>query len=299
LRRSFIETRYRIGGVVIALVCRDVRAGGRNQRFSCPEPGYAAFLTDAEPDVVVESRVGSLPDLGAWEPVFDSNAVWRLYRQDGRWAVQLSSPERGAYRVGIFSSGFLNGEIHSTGDSAAVPEPFPLQFPLAELLMIHLLACGRGLLLHACAVRDGDDGVLFAGVSGAGKSTMASLWREHSGATLLSDDRVILREHEDGFWIYGTPWHGDAGAASPERARLRRIFLLRHGPENRAIPLLEAQAGAALLVRAFPTFWDPPGMEFTLQLMDRLSRGTPAYALDFVPDGSVVKYVRSLSEQHP
>jgi len=289
--------RFSIGGLVIALVCRNVPWDNRDQGFPFLEPGHAAFLTGEAPDVVLESRLGALPDLAAWEPVFESNGVWRLYRQDGQWAVQLSAPVPGPYRVAIFSSGFLTGEIHSTAaETAAGQGRFALQYPLAEILMIHLLARGRGLLMHACAVRDGDDGVLFAGTSGAGKSTMTRLWREHTGATLLSDDRVILRQHDDGFWIYGTPWHGDAGAASPERAPLRRIFILNHGRENQAIRLSPAQASGALLVRSFPTFWDAPGMEFSLQLLDRLSRAVPVYGLDFVPDDRVVEYVRCLSE---
>ena len=240
---------------------------------------------------------GPLPDLAGWEPVFESNAVWRLYQRDGQWAVQLSSPVPGPYRVAVFSSGFLTGQIHSTAAEAAASQGrFALEYPLAEILMIHLLARGRGLLVHACAVRDGEDGVLFAGTSGAGKSTMARLWQEHTGATLLSDDRVILREHDDDFWIYGTPWHGDAGAASPERAPLRRIFILSHGRETRAVPLSQAQASAALLVRSFPTYWDPPGMEFSVRLLSRLSQATPVYTLEFTPDRDVIGYVRGFGE---
>jgi hypothetical protein len=260
---------------------------------------HAEFHTDEAPDVTLEARVGTLPDLAGWELAFDSKGVWQLYRRDERWAVRLSSPvpTPGPYRAAVFSGDFLRGEITTAAASFAISQdPFPLQYPLAEVLMIHLLARGRGLLMHACAVRDGDEGLLFAGTSGAGKSTMARLWRRHTGATLLSDDRVILRQHDDGFWIYGTPWHGDARAVSPERAPLRRVFILGHGRGNRAARLSPIQASAALLVRSFPTYWDLPGMEWSLQLLARLSQAAPIYDFDFVPDEGAIEYVRGLSE---
>jgi hypothetical protein len=245
--------------------------------------------------VVLRACPGPLPDVAGWEAVFESNAVWRLYRRDKQWAVQLSSPAAGTYRAAVFSSDFLAGQIHSSvAEGAADQGRFALQYPLAEVLMVHLLARGRGLLVHGCAVRDGDAGLLFAGTSGAGKSTMAGLWREQPRATLLSDDRVIVRQHEDGFWIYGTPWHGDARAASPERAPLRRIFLLAHGRENRAVRLSPVQASAALLVRSFPTHWDAQGMDFSVGLLGGLCEALPVYALKFAPDRGVIEYVRGL-----
>ena len=49
---------------------------------------------------------------------------------------------------------------------------------------------------------------------------------------VLSDERIILREEDGEIWMYGTPWHGDGHIAEPGRARLDRVFFLRHGPRN-------------------------------------------------------------------
>ena len=96
-----------------------------------------------------------------------------------------------------------------------------------------LLAQGRGVLLHASAVKVGGKGILFSGTSGAGKSTMASLWDGLENTTVLSDDRVIVREHSGQLWAYGTPWHGSARISSPEAVPLDRIFVLHHASTMR------------------------------------------------------------------
>ena len=63
-------------------------------------------------------------------------------------------------------------------------------------------------------------GHLFVGQSGAGKSTMARFWAGREGVRILSDDRIILRQIRGEIWMYGTPWHGEARHALPEKARL-------------------------------------------------------------------------------
>ena len=71
----------------------------------------------------------------------------------------------------------------------------PLSTPLDELLYGALLARGRGAEIHGCGLIDAHgNGLLFAGRSGAGKTTMARLWQDVPGTTILSDDRIILRK---------------------------------------------------------------------------------------------------------
>lgn len=150
------------------------------------------------------------------------------------------------------------------------------------------------VLLHACGVKDGERGLVFAGTSGAGKSTIARLWEGQEGISVLSDDHVIVRERDGQFWVYGTPWPGQGGMSTPEAATLERVFLVQHASENRAVPLGPLDGASGLLLRSFTTFWDVEGMAFTLDLLGQLSQKVPCYELGFVPDESVINFVRCL-----
>ena len=118
--------------------------------------------------------------------------------------------------------------------------------------MIHRLSRGEGVEVHAVGISDEQGrGHLFLGHSGAGKSTTARLWIDRPGVRILSDDRIILRVREGRIWMYGTPWHGDAGIASPDCAPLDEIYLLEHGARttkgshfHRAAPQLNSLRGA-------------------------------------------------------
>jgi hypothetical protein len=227
-------------------------------------------------------------------PLFDSGGSWAFHRVEGKPVIRTRTPKRDPRQVAVLDSDFQRGDIYCVGESWTRHDGHwpPLGYPLEEVLMINLLAQGRGVLLHAIAVKDGERGFLFAGTSGAGKSTMSTLWEGREGVTVLSDDRVIVREQEGRFWAYGTPWHGDARAASPDAVPLERVFLIQHASVNRALSLEPLDAASRLLVRSFPTFWDAEGMAFTLQFLGRLSQAVPCYELGFVPDRGVVDYVR-------
>ncbi len=286
-----LETRFSIGDLVIALISEP------DQGVFSIESSYAKFLTTAEPLVRLRHHFGPPPSLAGWKLLFDSKGVWQLFSQGDQFAVALSSPVFGSepYEVALFQSDYLSGDLYTSSDYFQ-PEKisFPLRYPLAEILMINLLGQGRGLLMHACGVNDHGRGLLFSGVSGAGKSTTARLWSAHSQAALLSDDRVILRHQPDGFWIYGTPWHGDAHIAAPLKVPLEKILVLRHAPHNQASRLRPFDLAARLFVRSFPPFWEPAGVQYSLQLLDEVSQAVPGFDFGFLPDAAALDAARTL-----
>ncbi|MBU0494841.1 MAG: hypothetical protein KKA73_27100 [Chloroflexi bacterium] len=288
------EIRLELGGVTYAVLPpnRDIEIDLRRR--------YRPFFTTKPPELALRVHYGPAPiaDLGA--PLFESGETWALYRIQNKLVIRMYSPEYDPYQIIILDADLRHGDIYCVGDIWLRPGPrvYPLGFPLEEVIFMNLLAQGRGVLLHACGVSLEGQGIIFAGTSGAGKSTTSNLWEGQPGVTLLSDDRVIVRKHDDGrFWVYGTPWHGDARAVSSDIVPLERIYVIYHAAENRAVRIAPADAASRLLVRAFPTFWDAEGMAYTLSVLGELSETVPCYELGFVPDQSIVDFVRCQAAQ--
>ena len=281
------EVKIFIGGFTIALISE------KDQGISITGESYKKFFTSKKAQIPLNVFYGWLPDFDDWNLIFDSGSVWKLYQHEDRWGIGMYSPafESGLYKAAIFKQDFYSGDIFLP-NSNMITNLVPYAYPLPEVHMVNLLSQRNGVLVHACAIKDGDRGLLFAGTSGAGKSTTADLWRLKENITILSDDRVILRKHEGRFWIYGTPWHGSGRFASPNAVPLTRIYFLKQAPENQLLALNPVDAHTKMLVRSFPTYWDSAGMDFTLGFLDELVREVPCYELGFVPQDSVVDFVR-------
>lgn len=259
---------------------------------------FALFrAVDGPVDASVGAGWGDLSDeRGGAELLFDSGALWQLFRETDGYLWRFQTPYFGAtpYKIARFNQDYSQGTV-------TLHRPFfkegvgvnPLEYPLDELLMLNLLAQGRGVEIHSCGIVDeAGNGYLFAGQSGAGKTTTARLWEARGGISILSDDRIIVRRIDGEFWIYGTPWHGEGELARPERARLKRIFFLQHGERNELTPLGGAEASARLFSCSFPTFYQRDGLAFTLSFFDELTSSVPTFELSFVPDQGAVDFIR-------
>lgn len=283
--------RAKIGNIVFAL------SADQSARSVWLEQAYQDFLCTDEPEVTIHVYTNGLPPLPLRDDnkIFDSQMVWSLYRVDGCHVFAMRSPvfSPQPYQLAVFDADFRHGEVYSTPpQTPGSPLPNPLEFPLSEVLMICLLAQGRGLMVHACGVEDGGCGYLFAGNSTHGKTTMARLWRDQ--ATILNDDRIVLRQREGRFWMYGTPWHGEYSDVSPQGVPLDRVFFLHHAPANGACRVAGAVAAAGLLTCCFPPLWDAAGMRFTLDFCAQLAAAVHSYDLGFVPDKRIVDLVRCM-----
>ncbi|OGW14011.1 MAG: hypothetical protein A3G93_01430 [Nitrospinae bacterium RIFCSPLOWO2_12_FULL_45_22] len=294
------ELKLEIGGITI-------RVASAKNLYLKVDPAHELFLVqDTQCDFILQVNSPPAPNWQSKEVIYLSKGLWSLYRIEGKFLIILCSPAPGSfpYQAVIFDEGLKDGELYiqPTNNYSVfdLPPPTltttpilinPFTYPLEELLMVMLLSRRSGLIIHACGINYNGRGILFAGTSGAGKSTLANICGGKD-MSLLSDDRIIVRSIGDRFWMYGTPWHGDARACSPERVPLEKIYLLRHDYENQIVPLPIMDAASRLLVCSFPPFYEKRGMEDTLDLLERLVKHVAVFELRFVPDDSVLASIK-------
>jgi hypothetical protein len=297
--RSAYCTCFSVGGI-------SLRVAGDHKADVSLIPSLLPFRTEIE-NADIRIQVERVADLRrtSLRPVFDSQSVWSLYQGEAHFQFDFSTPVR---RTNPYKRLVVDRHFHRARlllvDQASEREPLPppLEYPVDEVLITHRLTRENAIQLHGVGIV-GPDGVnnLFVGHSGAGKSTTARLWTSLHDVKILSDDRIILRENPGRdlqprddcrqIFMYGTPWHGEACFASPERAPLHRIFILEHGRGNVLTRLTKSRAVGELFARAFVPFHRHEYIESALSFLEQLVESIPCYRYDFEPDARAVEKI--------
>lgn len=161
------------------------------------------------------------------------------------------------------------------------------------LRIIHSLILARegGLLVHAAsAVRNGR-AFLFAGVSGAGKTTISRL--APADATLLTDEISYLRGDGDSYIAHGTPFAGElARVGENVQAPLAALYLLQKGRENAIEPVGAGEAVRRLMENVLFFARDRESANMVFETACELVARAPVFRLTFFPDGRVWELIR-------
>jgi hypothetical protein len=199
----------------------------------------------------------------------DASVEWR----DGRWLLQ-----RGDFQA-EWDPQRACGVIRQTAN------PYSLD---SVLRIVHSLLLARegGFLVHASsAIRNGH-AFLFAGVSGAGKTTIARL--APADVNLLTDEISYVTAEGERYFAHGTPFAGElARVGEPLRAPIESLYLLTQGPEN-SIESLPPVVAVRLLMRNILFFAkDMDYVERVFQSACDFTARVPVKRLTFVPDARV------------
>ncbi len=244
----------------------------------------------------------SLPDIdgrGSWKE-FYRKTPWAIYRDKDSWIylgiTEANGVER-IHRVTVFNDDHTRGRIYNDetrkktflkGDLTSVT-----LFASDQILLARVLADRQGCYFHSSGVDFEGKGLLFAGHSEAGKSTMVTMLKDK--ADILCDDRMIVRKRQDSYRIYGTWSHGDVPDVSGSSAPLKAILFLEKSDKNELIPMSDkneiTRRLLSVLIKPFVTadWW-----EKTLALTEDISRNIPCYALKFDRTGGVVELLKRL-----
>jgi hypothetical protein len=141
----------------------------------------------------------------------------------------------------------------------------------------------------------GGQGLVFAGPSEAGKSTIVKLIG--GKARVLCDDRVVVRAGRDGFRVHGTWSHGEIDRVSADSAPLRAVLFLRQAAANRLDRVTDARAVLGdFLPRLVRPLVSADWWEKALELAGAIVREVPFYDLSFDKSGAVAGVLEELLE---
>lgn len=154
-----------------------------------------------------------------------------------------------------------------------------LKHALMNIYSAFILHHNWGLLIHSSCAIDDHKAHLFAGHSGAGKSTAAKL---SSPRPLLSDEATLVKVTKDAVTIYDSPFRSEQeGSGDQAPAPLTSIQLLFQSTQTERLQLMKSEAYIQLIDKVF--YWKRNGEEVTriMRMLKTIVNQVPVYHLKF------------------
>jgi hypothetical protein len=232
------------------------------------EDRYGNFVNSTGPRPVFELEVGLVPPSD-----IDPDQEVQVRLEEGRWRI-----ERGDFRA-EWDTERRRGWVRQTAN------PYSIDCVL-RILHSLILAEEGGFLIHAASAVKNGRAFVFAGVSGAGKTTISRL--APSDVAVLTDEISYVRPGQRGYEAFGTPFAGElARIGANLRAPLAAVYLLVQGPKNKVEPVSEPEALQAFLRNVLFFAHDPERVGKVFQYAFDFISCVPIYRLTFAPDASV------------
>ena len=303
------EVKLKIADIVIQMQseCGLERFTGQELEVQFPERfNNFHYKGKAKPNIIIKINIADkLPRVGKAEDVFttyhpdDKQENWRLQKRGSSYIYRCSLERKQQLILINRTFDKMTAYLLPKKNKGRVWNVEDIIYDFLQVLLINYFALNKnGVFVHSIAVKDLDGrGLLFAGKSGAGKTTTARLWHKHSQAMVLNDDRVIVRRLNAKFCIYGTPWHGEFSdylKSRIESAPLDKLFFIYPASRNTNRSISRKQAFKLLYPALFPTFWDKGCLENIVSFCRDLLKAIPCFKLGFANDKRVIEFVRKM-----
>ena len=159
---------------------------------------------------------------------------------------------------------------------------------LAQVFYTH--AIQRHMLqLHSSLISHQNQGIMFLGPSGIGKTTQAELWQKYRSSLIINGDIVFVQETDSGFLGWGTPWHGSSPYCENTSVPLKAMVVLKQSDQNSIRELTGFEKVTEVSNSVFYPQWLENGMELCLETLDHLLTSIPVYELRCRPDEDAVR----------
>ncbi len=244
---------------------------------------------------VIEVRITSekMPDYSGFNRFFDSGESWTGYKTGDAYyivdhhpslvapaMVSVLQPERKS--VTVYCSEFIVQKLEN-GDFL-----HPFSYPLDQVILSFFLADNMGGIIHSSGWLHDGQALLFPGVSGAGKSTIARLIKKATGEAFLSDDRVVLSKQGSQIMASGTPWAGEEGDALNMSAPLQGLFFIEQGSANYVQSLSPIESIKRLMPVLTVPWYDEARVIKMMDFCDHLLKSVPVFSLTFTKNTALI-----------
>ena len=233
-------------------------------------------------------------------PIYEKDQ-WRIYKAGSFWIYKytpLLTNDPGKPAVVIFNDSHTLIEVYTTAISKEDYETANLGaltlFNTDQILFAKLLCNLRGLILHANGFDIQGKGILLAGASGVGKSTLSETLK-NKGLDVLCDDRMFITKKKNAFWIHGNWCHGSIANVTNISVPLHAIFFLEQAKENSSTKISNRKQKTHQLIQSLvKPFFTSTEWDMTFSTIDDLVRTIECYHLKFDLSGKVYTTIKDV-----
>jgi len=212
------------------------------------------------------------------DPATVSDEDVRVYRQGRLWHI-----ERGDFRAELDPRA-RRGWVRQARNPYSIDTVLRIAHSL-------VLAEQGGFLLHSASALRHGQAFLFAGISGAGKTTISRL--APNDAAVLTDEISYVRRDGSAYRAYGTPFAGELARVGENiSAPLKTLFFLQQGPVHRIDPVDPRDAARALLRHILFFAHDVDLVQRVFDAAVDFVAHVPVARLTFTPDPDVWELIR-------
>lgn len=303
----------RIGGAIIRVASQAYSLAESDDAHYDAFRVTAAAVAARPADILVDVAPGP-PPATSGPLLFDCDGAWAAWGDEDGYrlcfpADAVTAPHLAA-RINADTSAatIYVGEswtrfFPETDEAGKRVTGDPFRYPLDQLVIMHHLATRGGVIVHSAGLDLDGLGIVFPGVSGAGKTTLSHLLTDAGlGDGMLSDDRTIVRtslRDGDPAVAWGTPWPGDAGITKGGGVTLGALCFLAQGDEPAVTPLAPAEGVRRLFPVISCPWYDRNLTGAVLETCARLVDATPCFEFRFPRDaraaGLLLEHAAALS----
>jgi hypothetical protein len=237
-----------------------------------------------------ENGINSITSPG--ELIYDPGSIWKMYRSGYNFQAVF------AYNTKNPQSRLL---VNPSWNILTLTEQPTnrfwtsiLNFGAGELILRTAILFTGGVVFHASLVDDNGKGILFVGHSGEGKSTIANLWSQVSGAIIINEDRVAVRSTKTGAMGFGIPWGGSANITRNHQVPISAIILLEQSTQNDIQHISPFIASSSLITRTFLPYWDQTLLLLAMSNLNNIINNVQIFRVRFRPDTAIVPLIQSV-----
>ena len=138
-----------------------------------------------------------------------------------------------------------------------------------------------GMFMHSSVVSLDDQGYMFLGKSGVGKTTHAMLWESYfkGRAEIINGDKPIIRFIDNDIFAYGNPWGGKEGKHKNKRVKVKCGCFIVQSNINRIRKLTSEECFKLLLNQVVIPNETELKIKF-YDLLNKLLTSIPFYILE-------------------
>jgi hypothetical protein len=264
------------------------------------ESGYIPFLTEGhDVEVRIECFEGypdnySKPEIH-YQAKTPEGVLWELNQEELSTCVLVYDPNNleVLQQIAYWNQEHRSWQIYVLESQDGAIDP--LAYPLGPLIWYFLSTVENILMIHGSAVLLDQQTRVFSGFSGVGKSTMAKLWEQNRQATIINDDRLILRKTNNNWIVYNTPMFY---AAEPQMGKLHTVFFPYHAPANKMEKLNGVAALSKLLAHTIHHGHNKAHVQHHMETATSVIGQIPCHKIGVVPTEAVIDYIIATENKH-